>query len=292
LSQAERLPLVVIPCYNEAERLDLGRLRSLAESGRMGLLFVNDGSSDDTGKALADLARSSHAIEVLDLPSNVGKAEAVRLGLARAVELQAPITGYYDADLATPPAELLRLLDVLEAKRELLVVTGARVALLGRTIERRASRHYLGRVFATLAALVLRLRVYDTQCGAKWFRVTPSFTAAVAVPFRSSWAFDVELLGRLLRGTDSADPEPVSAFEEVPLLEWRHVGGSKLGPLAMIKAAMELLALEVRLNRRGETPSIPAGLREDPEPISEEVERHRDEGREREGSGLRRERLG
>jgi dolichyl-phosphate beta-glucosyltransferase len=244
------LPLVVIPCYNEAKRLDLARLSTLTRSGRLRLLFVNDGSTDGTGRLLATLERSSSIVEVVNLPRNVGKAEAVRLGLVRGVELEAPIVGYYDADLATPPRELLRLLDRLEMTPHLSVVTAARVALLGRNIVRRATRHYLGRVFATGAALVLRLPVYDTQCGAKFFRVTPAFVAATARPFRSSWSFDVELIGRLLRGTDSAGPVPVSAFEEVPLLEWHHVPGSKLGAAAMIRAFLDLLVLEVQLNRR------------------------------------------
>jgi len=245
-----RLPLVVIPCYNEAHRLDVERLGTLVRSGRLGVLFVNDGSTDETTRILAILERSSTTVEVLDLPRNVGKAEAVRLGLVRAVELRAPIVGYYDADLATPPHELLRLLDVLETKPHLAVVTAARVALLGRTIVRRRRRHYLGRVFATLAAVVLRLPVYDTQTGAKFFRVVPGFVAATARPFQSSWIFDVELIGRLLRGNDGAEPVPPSAFEEVPLREWRDVSGSKLGVPAMARALVDLLILEVQLNRR------------------------------------------
>jgi glycosyltransferase involved in cell wall biosynthesis len=246
----QRLPIIVIPCYNEAQRLDLERLGTLVRSERVRLLFVNDGSTDDTGRLLATFENSSSTVEILSLPRNVGKAEAVRLGLVRALELGAPIVGYYDADLATPPHELLRLLDVLESKPDLSVVTAARVALLGRTIVRRATRHYLGRVFATFAALVLRLRVYDTQCGAKFFRVTPGFVAATARPFRSSWIFDVELIGRLLRGTDSAEPVPASAFEEIPLREWHHMEGSKLGLRAMARALVDLLVLEVELNRR------------------------------------------
>src|SRR5207244_11366159 len=45
-----RLPIVVIPCYNEARRLDLERLGKLVRSERLGLLFVNDGSTDETGR--------------------------------------------------------------------------------------------------------------------------------------------------------------------------------------------------------------------------------------------------
>ena len=126
----------------------------------------------------------------------------------------------------------------------------ARVGLLGRTIERRAARHYLGRVFATFASLALRLRVYDTQCGAKLFRVTPGVVDALSRPFRSSWVFDVELIGRLLR--TSAAPLPETAFEEVPLLEWHDVSGSKLGALEMARAAADLavVAAELRLPTR------------------------------------------
>jgi dolichyl-phosphate beta-glucosyltransferase len=257
---ARRLPLVVVPCYNEAQRLDVESFATLARSDRLRLLFVNDGSTDDTGRVLATLEDSTSNVEVLDLPRNVGKAEAVRLGLARGVELRAPIIGYYDADLATPPHELLRLLDVLESRGDLSVVTAARVALLGRRIVRRRSRHYLGRVFATMAAVVLRLVVYDTQCGAKLFRVTPAFVAATATPFRSRWIFDVELFGRLLRGTDSAEPVPPSAFQEVPLWEWHHISGSHLGAREMARALLDLAMLEVRLNRRGpkRTPSAGA----------------------------------
>ena len=82
--------------------------------------------------------------------------------------------GYFDADLATPPGELLRMLDLLERRPDLSFVLASRVALLGRRITRRARRHYLGRVFATFASIFLQIPVYDTQCGAKVFRASPA----------------------------------------------------------------------------------------------------------------------
>jgi dolichyl-phosphate beta-glucosyltransferase len=243
-----QVPLVVVPCFNEERRLDVQQFSSLAQSGRLRLLFVNDGSTDGTLDVLMGLASSFPAVELLDLPRNVGKAEAVRRGLVQGVDAGASVIGYYDADLATPPPELLRLIRVLDDRPDVSFVMAARVALLGRTIERSAVRHYLGRVFASAASIVLRLRVYDTQCGAKVFRVTPAVIDSISRPFRSSWIFDVELIGRLLHPW-RADPMAANSFEEVPLREWRDISGSKLGVAGMVRAFADLMIVGVELNR-------------------------------------------
>ena len=180
---------------------------------------------------------------MLSLPRNVGKAEAIRRGLGCSIDAGAEVIGYYDADLATPPEELLRLLALLESRPDLAFVLAARVRLLGRRIERRTLRHYLGRVLASIASIILRIPVYDTQCGAKVFRVTPAVREAISVPFRSSWVFDVELIGRLLRGTSVIEPVSIAAFEEMPLREWRDVSGSKVGFVDMLRALVDLLML-------------------------------------------------
>jgi glycosyltransferase involved in cell wall biosynthesis len=243
------VPLVVIPCYDEERRLDPTRLGSLAESGRVRLLFVDDGSTDGTSAALDRLSSTSEAIDVLRLPANVGKAEAIRQGLLRGLDSEARILAYYDADLATPPAELLRLVELLETRPELAFVMASRVRLLGRRIERRPLRHYLGRVFATIASFVLHIPVYDTQCGAKAFRASSALREAIATPFRSSWVFDVELIGRLLRGAKGVEPVPLEAFEEMPLREWRDVSGSRLGVIGMARALVDLLVVSARFSR-------------------------------------------
>jgi dolichyl-phosphate beta-glucosyltransferase len=212
------------------------------------LLFVDDGSGDGT-QGLLDRLASRDGVDVLTLPRNVGKAEAVRQGLLRGLEGETETLGYFDADLATPPEELLRMFELLESRDDLSFVLASRVALLGRRITRRAWRHYLGRVFATFASIFLHIPVYDTQCGAKVFRATPALRHAIATPFRSSWVFDVELIGRLLTGSSGAPPVPLSEFEEMPLREWRDVGGSRLGPLGMAQAAVDLFVVGYRLNR-------------------------------------------
>ncbi len=242
--------VIVIPFYNEEKRIDAPRLLALAKAPNVSLLCVDDGSRDKTRELLHELAaRADARIEVLGLDRNGGKGEAVRRGLIHAIDAGAEIVAYADADLATPPAEILRLVQILEAQEDLDVVIASRVLMVGRKIERHVWRHYLGRVFATLAANILRTPFYDTQCGAKALRSTRSVRAALAERFVSRWAFDVELLGRLLVGTHDEAPIPLSRMREVPLEEWIDVPGSKLHPAGMAKALVDLGRIELELDR-------------------------------------------
>jgi glycosyltransferase involved in cell wall biosynthesis len=246
--------VIVVPCYNEAKRLDTERIAAFAARPGASLLCVDDGSTDATARLLEELAaRSAGRVGVLRLTSNRGKANAVRAGMLEAIEGGARHVGYWDADLATPLEEIPRFEAVLNADPRVIGVLGSRVRMLGTTIERSAARHYMGRVFATLASVVLRLAVYDTQCGAKLFRVVPALQAALVAPFRSRWAFDVELIARLDRASRALGGPPADdLLVELPLEVWRHVGGSKLSPPAMVRATLELLA--VRQNARRDVP--------------------------------------
>lgn len=237
--------MVIIPCYNEAERLDRAQLSELLKGVKV--LLVNDGSSDDTQAVLDDVVRNHPGRAfTLHLKQNSGKGEAVRQGLLHALVQGESEVGYADADFATPTNEILRL-EKISRESAAKVVLGSRVKLLGFDVERHALRHYCGRVFATFASIILRLPVYDTQCGAKFFKTTPALREALREPFHSRWAFDVELIGRLLTA-----PEPIleAQMVEVPLLKWRDVGGSKLGFRAMVKATLDLFRIHLELQAR------------------------------------------
>ena len=236
---------VVVPCFDEAERLDGDAFAELATRVDR-LLFVDDGSTDRTANVIGRLVDSyPERVELVSLPRNVGKAEAVRVGLLAAIERGSTIVGYLDADLATPPGEMLRLIDVARSQPHRTAVLGSRVALLGHTVRRRPVRHYLGRLYATAASLALGVPVYDTQCGAKVFRVGAPLRSALAEPFSDRWSFDVELLARLLADSDgSADP-----LLEVPLLEWRDVAGSSVGIRSGARAVWALTGLRRRVRR-------------------------------------------
>jgi len=235
-------PWLVIPCYNEAGRLDEEQLVSLTQ--QMRVLLVDDGSTDSTYSLLTQLQdKSNGLIEVLQLQSNLGKGEAVRLGMLSALSKGATEVGYADADFATPANDLVWLHAALLSDEQLMCVLGSRWARLGAVVERSNARHYLGRVFATLASMMLKLGVYDTQCGAKWFRGSSLLVASLQSGFISRWAFDVELIGRLYNGVGGEYGYEAGAFKELALTTWVDKPGSKIRFFDKLKVLIELVQI-------------------------------------------------
>lgn len=220
--------------------MDLPTLAAtIDERPEWGFVFVDDGSTDATAELLGQLRESrSDRVEVLRLDRNAGKGEAVRRGMREALNGGAELVAYADADLSTPLDELARLIDRLACDERLTVVLGSRFRHLGADIQRSELRHFVGRIYATLASVALGVGIYDTQCGAKVFRATPRLADALEDPFGERWAFDVELLSRLTRG---AGADPWSSIVEEPLLTWHAKQGSKLRLSQAIRAAAELL---------------------------------------------------
>jgi glycosyltransferase involved in cell wall biosynthesis len=247
--------IIVVPCYNEAARFDLLAFDAFLQSDEtISFVFVDDGSTDDTPLLLERMrARRSRFVSVMRLKKNVGKAEAVRRGMLFALARRPVMAGYWDADLATPLAAIRQFREILRSRPETQLIMGSRVALLGRQIRRRWSRHLLGRSFATAASLVLGLPVYDTQCGAKLFRATPATSQLFCQPFRTRWIFDVELLARMVAVARDAGGQPAhELIYECPLEEWQDVARSRLEPLDFLIAALDLAGLAWRNSRLGQ----------------------------------------
>jgi glycosyltransferase involved in cell wall biosynthesis len=236
---------LVVPCYNEARRLDAaGFLDPLRDRSWLRLLFVDDGSTDGTAAVLGRLlAARPDRIETLRLERNMGKAEAVRRGVLAAAATDAELLGYWDADLATPLEEL----DAMAARlcrRGAFMVMGARLPLLGGAVARSPLRQLAAQAFVLATRLALGLRVNDTQCGAKLFRNDDVTREVFATPFASRWIFDVEVLARL-RALDRRDGTSIASrgVLEHPLDSWSEVAGTKLRALDYVAAASELLGV-------------------------------------------------
>jgi dolichyl-phosphate beta-glucosyltransferase len=236
--------VIVVPCYNEARRLPRDQYLDFLEAhDGFTLLFVNDGSRDETLDVLRGLQAERPArVEVLDLERNGGKAEAVRRGVVH-VGHDAPLIGFLDADLSTPLEALIDFREVFVSRPEVELVLGARVRLLGRNIERRQLRHLLGRAFATAASATLSLPVYDTQCGAKMWRPTAVLQDVFATPFSSRWVFDVELLARYAQAFGWDTGALSARIVELPLTQWREVSGSRLKPTDFLQSAADLVSI-------------------------------------------------
>ena len=126
--------------------------------------------------------------------------------------------------------------------------------------------------------MLLRLGIYDTQCGAKIFRATDDVRMALSAPFDSRWIFDVELIARLQvqreraiaeagqatakskkneSGELDTETEPLPLRDtifEAPLMEWRDIGGSKLGLKHKLRALYDLFQVW-----KGYSPTSPWG---------------------------------
>jgi dolichyl-phosphate beta-glucosyltransferase len=240
---------LVIPCYNEAERLNRASFLAFLSTNRSTrLLFVDDGSRDATLSVLEALCHGhEQRAGTMRLPVNRGKAEAVRTGMLHLLQNSSDsIVGFWDADLATPIDLVDRLKRVLEEHPDVEMVFGSRVKLLGRQVERRATRHYLGRVFATIVSGMLRLPIYDTQCGAKLFRVSPQLRQVFAEPFLSKWVFDVEILARYLKLYDRDTTRLGRAIYEYPLEQWVDVRGSKVRAVDFATALIDIAKIKLR----------------------------------------------
>ena len=230
--------ILVVPCYNEAERLDQAAFTSfMQQHPDTGFLFVDDGSTDDTCTLLQHLACNGNAA-VLTLQENSGKAEAVRQGLLQAFALypEAELLGFWDADLAAPLEESEHFRSFL--RKDTLMLMGCRHQRLGCNIQRRFLRHYLGRIFATAVSIHLHLPVYDTQCGAKIMNraLIPEIFGR---KFVTKWFFDVEILRRCIAkyGRD----EVKNRVTEVTLGTWIDTGKSKINYFRCISDFIKLL---------------------------------------------------
>jgi glycosyltransferase involved in cell wall biosynthesis len=234
---------LVVPCYNEAARLDpQAFLDFLATHPGVRLVMVDDGSVDGTAEVLERLrAGAPAAVRTIRHAANRGKGEAVRAGILAAIAEHPAVVGFFDADLSTPLRAVDDFLAVLRARPDVEFILGSRVLLMGRDVRRKATRHYLGRVFATAVSHALDLPVYDTQCGAKMLRVNALTATLFAAPFRSRWIFDVELIARYLRLPVEPGEHPRrERLYELVLPAWHDKPGSKLRWYDFARAMVDL----------------------------------------------------
>lgn len=223
---AKIITCIVIPCYNEQTGISIGEYSQfLTFNPEVLICFVNDGSSDDTQKVLESLKEKYNSqIHIISYPKNLGKAEAVRTGVNYCNKNYDHFyIGYLDADLSASPTEFIELQSHL--KENIIFCFGSRIMIIGSTIVRDNKRFIIGRIIATFISKLLRLKVYDTQCGCKIFTKDISILL-FEKKFISKWLFDVELFYRMI--ALFSIEKAVGKMLEIPLKQWIEKGDSKV----------------------------------------------------------------
>ncbi len=209
---------IIIPCYNEQDRLDLEKINSFFSINKNILIcLVDDGSNDKTLETLNEI-KDTHPnnIEVLALKKNVGKGGAVRKGFNHCIsKIQQKKIAYLDADFATSLEECFEISKLVN--KETVFVFGSRIRKIDTNIERNYFRFLVGRIIATIISNQLNLGVYDTQCGCKIFEIELA-KKLFKEKFISKWLFDVELFHRMIKIFGFDKMREIS--KEIPLKNW------------------------------------------------------------------------
>ncbi len=227
---------IVIPAYNEEYRI--GRTLECTfdyldrQSYDSEVIVVNDGSKDRTAERVREFeSRAKGRLRLVENPGNRGKGYSVRNGMLQA---QGQIALFYDADMATPASEIVKVIEPI-AENRYDVVFGSR-ALDRSLIEIRQSpfREAIGRGGNLIQFALTGLNFKDTQCGFKAFR-REVIQSVFQLQRINGFGFDPEILfiakkqgWRLL---------------ETPV-RWNHVEGSKVSPFSSpIKVLLEVATI-------------------------------------------------
>ncbi len=214
---------VIVPAYNEARQIKkaiarlASYLRKLPYSHE--IIVVDDGSQDETYPILQNLVKQFQALRVIHNRVNHGKGYAVKCGVESA---KGDFIFFTDADLSTPPREILKFVEIFESEKSDILIGSRHVRSSKIKIPQPCHRRLMGRVFNLFVKILTPLRFEDTQCGFKGFRKEAAQTVFPKIK-ESGFNFDVELLliahkSRLV-------------VREIPIT-WVNYHQSKVSPLA------------------------------------------------------------
>ncbi len=235
---------VVIPCYNEEERLLSKDFIDFIDSN-LGyhLCFVNDGSKDNTLEVLEKLKEGREDyISIYDCKVNGGKGEAVRQGMLHLEkDKQLDYIGFLDADLSTDFNDFDDLVKTISTS-DFKIVSGSRMSRMGAKISKDSARSVISKTINLFIRKILGMSFNDTQCGAKIMRrdIVPEIFND---KFVTRWIFDVEIFKRM--GKKYGVKNAISMICEQPLKKWIHVDGSKLSMKDSVKIVGQLAQIAI-----------------------------------------------
>lgn len=229
---------LIIPAYNEESRIGpfLDSIEKyLAEHPEYDaqVIAVNDGSSDTTGIVVNRHGKNIQDFRVITLSPNQGKGAAVQAGVMAA---DGDIIIFMDADGATDIDQLPKMIHALQ---------GYDIAIGNRWMKgANAERHSLLRA---LSGFLYRnyMRLFglgniDTMCGFKGYKSHVAKDLYENLQ-EKRWLFDTEIAYKAVRRNYRICNFPIN---------WESKDGSKLDTATLIKSALSILPLILRIRRQ------------------------------------------
>ena len=151
---------IVVPCYNEEEMLPLfyKELTNTLKNINWKVIFVNDGSSDNTLEVIKELKNNYDNVKYLSFSRNFGKESAIYAGLEYSCE---EFVVLMDADLQDPPSLIPKMFEYIDKYD---IVGTRRVTRKGEP----AIRSFFARMFYKISNKLIKVKLVD---GARDFRL-------------------------------------------------------------------------------------------------------------------------
>lgn len=230
---------IVIPFYNESDRIDTDYLNSILSIKKVDYVFVNDGSTDDT---IAKLSEYKNKVKIISYEKNRGKAEAVRAGLVYASQKEYDLVGYLDSDGAFPYVEVSNFIKFstlkFEQNNDIGVIIASRLRIAGRNINRETGRLIISYLIKICLFIIFKDKPKDTQSGLKLIRNSSILKKYLNNKFKTRWFFDVELMYYM---------KNYCRIYEFPVDSWSDIKGSNLTIKSIIYVIADLVKLAYKI---------------------------------------------
>ncbi len=250
--------LLVIPTYNEAENIGELLERIWEHAPGTDVLFVDDNSPDGTWDRIESYRkRFPERVHLIQRARKLGLGTAYITGFRWALEHDYGVMVQMDADLSHDPADLPRLLELLEAND---VVIGSRYVAGGGIRRWSVGRRLLSRFASAYARTILGLQIHDLTGGFNAWRRAVLETIDLATIRSEGYSFLIELKLRAHLAGASLRETPIVFVD-------RKAGRSKLSRQVILEAVFRVWLL--RFGRR----SLDARLKAGPVATSEPHDR-------------------